>query len=70
MATGAPDRVDARFKEAKASGLTAVRIFAHGDGSTTVLQPSAGVYNEKVFRSLDYIIYKARHYNIRVRVPA
>lgn len=35
---GKPDLVDQKFRTARAAGLTAVRIWGHGDGVTTTLQ--------------------------------
>mmetsp|Transcript_17410 Transcript_17410/g.52191 ORF Transcript_17410/g.52191 Transcript_17410/m.52191 type:complete len:428 (+) Transcript_17410:254-1537(+) len=63
---GKPDLVDQRFRQARSAGLTAVRLWAHGDGGLTTLQTGPGQYDARVFRSLDYVIYKARQYNVRV----
>lgn len=65
---GKPDLVDQRMRTAKAAGLTAVRIWGHGDGTTTTLQTGPGGYDERVFRSLDYVVFKARQYNVRLLV--
>lgn len=63
---GAPDNVSARLRTAKATGLSAVRIWGHGDGVKTLLQTDAGVYDEKVFKALDFVVFQARSFNIRV----
>lgn len=34
------------------AGLTAVRLWAHGDGGLTTLQTGPGQYDARVFRSL------------------
>jgi xylose isomerase len=64
---GASDSVSARMQAARAAGLSAIRIWGHGDGVQTLLQTDAGVYDEQVFRSLDYVVHQARLHNIRVR---
>jgi hypothetical protein len=64
---GASDNVSARMRAARAAGLSAIRIWGHGDGVQTLLQTDAGVYDEQVFRSLDYVVHQARLHNIRVR---
>lgn len=65
---GASDNVTSRLRTAKAAGLTAIRIWGHGDGVVTLLQTQPGVYNETVFRSLDYVVNQARQFNIRLLV--
>jgi xylose isomerase len=55
------------MRAAKAAGLSAIRLWGHGDGVQTLLQTDAGVYDEQVFRSLDYVVHQARLHNIRVR---
>lgn len=68
---GKPDLVTKRFRQAKEAGLTAVRIWGHGDADRKpkrVLQPQQGEYNQKVFRSLDYIMFTAAKYNVRVLI--
>jgi xylose isomerase len=40
--TGAADNVSARMRAARAAGLSAIRIWGHGDGVDTLLQTDAG----------------------------
>lgn len=58
--------VDFTFSVAANNSQTTARVFAHGINSTVVLQPQQGVYNETVFKALDYIIYRAKHYGVRL----
>ena len=64
---GAPDLVRARFAQARGLGQNVVRIWAHGNGVDIVLQTGPYSYDEKVFKSLDYVVHLAHIYNIRVR---
>ena len=64
---GAPDEVTRKFRAAKSAGLTVARIWGMGEGSQLRLQAGPNSYNEQVFRALDYVVWKARQYNIRVR---
>lgn len=58
--------VDFTFEVAANNSQTTARVFAHGINSTVALQPQQGVYNETVFKALDYIIARASHYGIRL----
>lgn len=68
---GQPDKVTPFFQQANSSGLTAVRVFGHGQGddnSTLIFQTSQGQYNERIFRSMDYVFSTARTHNVRVLI--
>jgi mannan endo-1,4-beta-mannosidase len=46
--------------------VTTLRFWIFSDGDPNGLQPSPGVYNEKRFRQVDYIIYQANKNNIKL----
>eukprot|EP00891_Asterochloris_glomerata_P001789 jgi/Astpho2/1789/e_gw1.00037.6.1_t len=51
----------------KGAGLTVLRTWAFGEGSEwNALQPEAGVFSEKVFKGLDYVIAEAGKRNLRL----
>ncbi|KAI3863042.1 hypothetical protein MKW92_032445 [Papaver armeniacum] len=56
------------FRDASAAGLTVGRTWAFSDGSNQALdlQISPGVYDERVFQALDFVISEARRYGIRL----
>ncbi|CAN0890772.1 Mannan endo-1,4-beta-mannosidase 6 [Linum grandiflorum] len=60
-------RVSNVLKAGAELGLTVCRTwaFSDGDGPNT-LQLSPGVFNERVFRGLDYVIVEARRHGIRL----
>ncbi|XP_052190647.1 mannan endo-1,4-beta-mannosidase 5-like [Diospyros lotus] len=60
------DKVTQVFREAAGAGLTVCRTWAFSDGGDEALQISPGVYNEYVFQALDFVIYEARKYGIRL----
>nr|QOL01200.1 putative extracellular protein TR9_011b [Trebouxia lynnae] len=60
------DTVDFTMEVAANNSQTTARVFAHGINSTLALQPEQGVYNEKAFQALDYIISRAAHYGIKL----
>ncbi|KAK1379354.1 hypothetical protein POM88_026098 [Heracleum sosnowskyi] len=48
-------------------GMTVCRTWAFSDGdSPNALQVSPGVFNERVFKGLDYVIVEARRHRIRL----
>jgi hypothetical protein len=51
---------------AAASGLTVLRFWTNGVTPSYALQQSPGVYNEAMFRGLDYILDEARKHNLKV----
>ncbi|OVA04200.1 Glycoside hydrolase [Macleaya cordata] len=54
------------FQDASAAGLTVCRTWAFSDGGYRALQISPGVYDERVFQALDFVILEARKYGIRL----
>lgn len=69
LATDPKDRekVTSVFEQAAAHGLTVARSWAFNDGNTSgALQTSPGVYNEEVFKGLDFIVSHAKSYGIRL----
>lgn len=59
-------RVTAAFQGASAHSLTLARTWAFSDGGSKALQYSPGVYNEQMFRGLDFVISEARRYGIKL----
>ncbi|XP_058099997.1 mannan endo-1,4-beta-mannosidase 5-like [Magnolia sinica] len=54
------------LREAAAAGLTVCRTWAFSDGGDRALQMSPGVYDERVFQALDFVISEARRYKVRL----
>ncbi|MCL7027116.1 hypothetical protein MKW94_007096 [Papaver nudicaule] len=56
------------FRDASAAGLTVCRTWAFSDGSNQALdlQISPGVYDERVFQALDFVVSEASNYGIRL----
>ena len=44
------------LKEASGMGLNVMRVFAHTTDPNFPMQTSAGVYNEKVLKALDFVM--------------
>ncbi|XP_059631021.1 mannan endo-1,4-beta-mannosidase 5-like [Cornus florida] len=60
-------KVSQVFREASAAGLSVCRTWAFSDGGgDRALQMSPGIYNERVFQALDFVISEARNYGIRL----
>ncbi|TYJ30998.1 hypothetical protein E1A91_A06G167000v1 [Gossypium mustelinum] len=58
-------RVSKMLKKGAEMGLTVCRTWAFNDGvEPNALQISPGVFNERVFRGLDYVIVEARKHGI------
>lgn len=51
---------------AVAAGFTVMRAWTHGVTPNYALQTSPGVYNEAMFRGLDYALDEARQHGIKV----
>ncbi|KAJ3671594.1 hypothetical protein LUZ60_007673 [Juncus effusus] len=60
------NKVTEVFSEAAANGLTVCRTWAFSDGGDRALQLSPGVYDERVFQGLDFVVSEAQKYNIRL----
>ncbi len=61
-------QVDEVLQSAKDMGVTVVRAWGFNDGSGG-LQTAAGVYDETVFKKLDYAISKAGQLGIKLIIP-
>ena len=48
------------------AGLNMMRAWSHGVTANYALQTSPGVYNEAMFRGLDYALDQAAQHNIKV----
>ncbi|KAM3338245.1 mannan endo-1,4-beta-mannosidase 5-like [Capsicum galapagoense] len=57
-------KVSEVFKEASAASLSVCRTWAFSDGGDAALQISPGVYDERAFQGLDFVISEARKYGI------
>ncbi|XP_018814365.2 mannan endo-1,4-beta-mannosidase 6-like isoform X1 [Juglans regia] len=54
------------FKQASSVGLTVCRTWAFNDGQWRALQKSPSVYDEEVFKALDFVVSEAKKYKIRL----
>ncbi|KAL0672044.1 hypothetical protein Bca4012_000024 [Brassica carinata] len=54
------------FQQASAVGLTVGRTWAFNDGQWRALQKSPSVYDEDVFKALDFVVSEAGKYKIRL----
>lgn len=62
--------VDEVLEEAVLMGLTVVRTWAFNDGDGwNALQTAPGVYDERVFQGLDYVLQKCDALGLRVVLP-
>lgn len=64
--------VDEIFDNAKALGMRVFRTWGSCEGidkETYYFQPGPGVYDERTFQKMDYIIYKANLSDIRLIIP-
>ncbi|KAK4253412.1 hypothetical protein QN277_010725 [Acacia crassicarpa] len=59
-------KVSEVFKQAASVGLTVCRTWAFNDGQWRALQKSPSVYDEQVFKALDFVVSEARKYKIRL----
>ncbi|XP_031478193.1 mannan endo-1,4-beta-mannosidase 7-like [Nymphaea colorata] len=59
-------KVTSAFQQASSHGLTVARTWAFSDGGYGALQYSPGVYNEQMFRGLDFVVSEARRYGIKL----
>ncbi|CAA6661374.1 unnamed protein product [Spirodela intermedia] len=59
-------KVSMAFQEAASHGLTVCRTWAFSDGGYRALQVSPGVYDEQVFRGLDFVVAEASKHGIRL----
>lgn len=54
------------LREASSAGLSVCRTWAFSDGGDRALQISPGVYDERVFQGLDFVISEAKKYGVRL----
>nr|Q9FUQ6.1 RecName: Full=Mannan endo-1,4-beta-mannosidase 3; AltName: Full=Beta-mannanase 3; AltName: Full=Endo-beta-1,4-mannanase 3; AltName: Full=LeMAN3; Flags: Precursor [Solanum lycopersicum]AAG14352.1 endo-beta-mannanase [Solanum lycopersicum] len=54
------------LKDASTAGLSVCRTWAFSDGGDRALQISPGVYDERVFQGLDFVIAEAKKYGVRL----
>ncbi|GAB2272077.1 Mannan endo-1,4-beta-mannosidase 6 [Dionaea muscipula] len=54
------------FQQAASVGLTVCRTLAFNDGGWRALQKSPSVYDEEVFKALDFVVSEAKKYRIRL----
>ncbi|CAI9755094.1 unnamed protein product [Fraxinus pennsylvanica] len=60
-------RVSDMLKKGAEMGMTVCRTWAFSDGARpNDLQTQPGVFNERVFKGLDYVVYEARKHGIRL----
>lgn len=59
-------KVSEVFQQASSVGLTVCRTWAFNDGQWRALQKTPSVYDEDVFKALDFVISEARKYKIRL----
>ncbi|KAH9673429.1 Mannan endo-1,4-beta-mannosidase 6 [Citrus sinensis] len=59
-------KVSELFHQASSAGLTVCRTWAFNDGQWRALQTSPSVYDEEVFKALDFVISEAKKYKIRL----
>jgi mannan endo-1,4-beta-mannosidase len=48
------------LRQASHMGLNVMRVFAHTTDPNFPLQTAQGVYNEKVFKALDFVLVEVR----------
>ena len=56
------------MSKAVANQLTVMRAWAHSVDAPYIMETSPGVYNENVFRGLDYVLELARQNGLKVQI--
>ncbi|XP_020571575.1 mannan endo-1,4-beta-mannosidase 8-like [Phalaenopsis equestris] len=59
-------KVTETFEDAETVGLTVARTWAFSDGGPGALQISPSIYDENVFKALDFVVSEAKKHNIRL----
>ncbi|XP_058070772.1 mannan endo-1,4-beta-mannosidase 6-like [Magnolia sinica] len=59
-------RVSEMLSRGAGMGMTVCRTWAFSDGGPNALQTSPGVFDERVFQALDFVIAEARKHRIRL----
>ncbi|XP_074573615.1 mannan endo-1,4-beta-mannosidase 6-like [Curcuma longa] len=62
-------KVSDAFRQASSVGLTLCRTWAFNDGGWRALQKAPSVYDQDVFKALDFVVSEARKYKIRLILP-
>nr|DAD25744.1 TPA_asm: hypothetical protein HUJ06_027212 [Nelumbo nucifera] len=62
-------KVTELFQQASSVGLTVCRTWAFNDGQWRALQKSPSVYDEEVFKALDFVVSEAKKHKIRLILP-
>lgn len=57
------------LQQARGNGFSVMRAWAHTVGTNYPLQTAPGVYNENIFRGLDYALDEARKNGVKVGNP-
>ncbi|XP_018682908.2 putative mannan endo-1,4-beta-mannosidase 9 [Musa acuminata AAA Group] len=60
------DKVSSALEQASTLGLRVIRTWAFSDGGYRPLQYSPGVYNENMFKALDFVISEAKKYGVHL----
>lgn len=66
VSSDSAESVREMMKRGSAMGMTVCRTWAFNDGGPNALQLSPGVFDERIFQDLDYVVYEARRHNIRL----
>ncbi|XP_052171990.1 mannan endo-1,4-beta-mannosidase 6 isoform X2 [Diospyros lotus] len=59
-------KVSEVFQQASSVGLTVCRTWAFNDGQWRALQKSPSVYDEDIFKALDFVVSEAKKHKIRL----
>ncbi|XP_071687337.1 putative mannan endo-1,4-beta-mannosidase 9 [Rutidosis leptorrhynchoides] len=59
-------KVTDAFEQASKLGMNVVRTWAFSDGGNKPLQTSPGVYNENMFKALDFVISEAKKHGLHL----
>jgi len=60
------NKVTSVFEQAAAHRLNVARTWAFNDGQYKALQTFPGVYDEQVFQALDFVVFQANKYGLRL----
>ncbi|KAG8377821.1 hypothetical protein BUALT_Bualt08G0073500 [Buddleja alternifolia] len=60
------NKISSAFQQATNHGLKIARTWAFRDGGYSPLQYSPGFYNQQMFQGLDFVIYEAGKYGIKL----
>jgi len=60
------DVIDQTFATLHNAGVTTIRFWLFGDGTESGFQPTPEEFNRERFKQVDYILYEANKYNMKV----